>query len=623
MGGPAKFDFSDTGDQVLTLNAGYTGATEVVLTGDATANADTVTNTAGVALTVTANVADVDSGTTITGGAGTDTINLTNAATATADLTAVTLVETVNVLSGGAASTADATIDLQAYATAITVNGSTLIDGEDLVVDGSGASGAITATGGASDDTLTGGTGNDVLTGGAGDDQITSGTGVDNLSGGAGADTFVMGGNLTFEDTVAGGDGDDIMTISSSIATAGTLQNVTSIETLTVTGATTVVLGSAAGGISTFDLSDGGDQVLTLGVGYTGATEVVLTGDSTNADTVTNTAGVALTVTANVADVDSGSTITGGAGTDTINLTNAATATADLTAVTLVETVNVLSGGAASTADATIDLQAYATAITVSGSTLIAGEDLVVDGSGASGDITAIGGASDDTITGGTGDDNLTGGAGDDVIDVTNGDSTVSGGAGDDNITGGAGDDSIDGGDGDDTIDAEEGANNVTGGAGDDTITGGTGADTIDGGAGADLIDSETGIDVITGGAGNDTFVINANANQWTYATIQDAANGDILSAAADLGTETDGGQISLGSNATFGDYITEATNTDGSTNANWSWFTFGSNTYVVQDRSADLVYDASVDVVVELVGVLDLSNWTVNGQTVTLDVDG
>jgi len=117
--------------------------------------------------------------------------------------------------------------------------------------------------------------------------------------------------------------------------------------------------------------------------------------------------------------------------------------------------------------------------------------------------------------------------------------------------------------------------------------------------------------------------VINANTSQWLYATIQDAANGDILSAAADQGTETDGGQISLGANATFGDYITEATNTDAAAHGNWSWFTFGSNTYVVQDNSADLVYDAGVDIVVELVGVLDLSQWTVNGQTVTLDVDG
>ena len=249
-----------------------------------------------------------------------------------------------------------------------------------------------------------------------------------------------MGANIDANDTISGGDGSDVAVTSTGLADTDLVG--VDVETLEVDGATTIAL-AAATNMVRFDFSDTGDQVLTLSAGYTGATEVVLTGDATaNADTVTNTAGVALTVTANVADVDSGTTITGGAGTDTINLTNAATATADLTAVTLVETVNVLSGGAASTADATIDLQAYATAITVNGSTLIDGEDLVVDGSGASGAITATGGASDDTLTGGTGNDVLTGGAGDDqLLARADGNNTLLGGAGDDSIQGGAGND--------------------------------------------------------------------------------------------------------------------------------------------------------------------------------------
>ncbi|MDC1503290.1 hypothetical protein N8559_09630, partial [Gammaproteobacteria bacterium] len=449
----------------------------------------------------------------------------------------------------------------------------------------------------------------------------TAGAGIDNLSGGAGIDTFIMAGNFTFEDTISGGDGVDIMTVSAGIASSGVMQNVTGVETLTVTGANTLSFATAITDVITIDFSEAADQVLNLNTGFSGAVEVVLTGDTTNADSVINTAGVALTVTAGVLDLDSATTITGGAGTDIINLTATAAYAADAAAVTLVETINILAGGAG--ADGSLDLGAYGTALTVSGATLISGEDLDVDGSSATAALTLVGGAGQNTLSGGTGNDTLTGGSAADTLEAGNGTNLVNGGGGNDTITGGTGADTINGEDGADTIDGINGANSISGGAGNDTITGGAGADTISGGDGADAILSETGLDILTGGAGNDTFTIVANTSQFIYSSIQDAANGDILTF-ANQGTEVDNGQVTLGSNATFSDYIDTAVAGDGSTNGVFSWFTFGSNTYVVQDKSAAATYVASADIVVELVGVLDLTSST--GRTtnaITLDVDG
>ena len=218
----------------------------------------------------------------------------------------------------------------------------------------------------------------------------------------------------------------------------------------------------------------------------------------------------------------------------------------------------------------------------------------------------------------------MIGGDGDDVIDTSTGTNYVDAGAGADTVTGGSGVDTIIGGAGDDVIDGSDGADSISGGDGADTITGGTGADTVDGGAGADVIDTETGLDIITLGTGNDTVTINVNSTKFIYASIQDAANGDILNAAANQGTETNGGQVTLSSEATFSDFLNEASaSATAAANGRWTWFNYGGNTFVVQDNSDDTTFAVATDLVVKLVGTLDLSAWTVNGQTVTLDVDG
>ena len=74
---PTTFDFTDTTDNVLTLDEGYTNATTVVLAtylgGDTTNPADGVTNLANVTSHVHASTLGLDTELTLTGGTGTDT----------------------------------------------------------------------------------------------------------------------------------------------------------------------------------------------------------------------------------------------------------------------------------------------------------------------------------------------------------------------------------------------------------------------------------------------------------------------------------------------------------------------------------------------------------------------
>lgn len=483
------FDFSDTGDQTLTLSTGFTGDTTVVLTGDATTNNDTITNTANVKLTVVADAQDIDATTTIRGGTGTtDTMVLkagdgnttaANAAsTGTADFTDTQAIDVITVAKGYDVGD-DITLTLGAYATALTIDASALTDagtvnaagtatdGLDsiLTVSGSTATKALTVTGGAGWDQITTGSGNDVIDGGAGNDTITSGTGNDTLQGGAGDDTFVLAGNLTSADIIDGGEGTDILQVTSISATA--LAGVTNVESLAVTGASTVSLSSNLS-FTTLDISDASTQSVTFGTGYTNATTVYLKTDS--GDTVVNTAKVALTVDATLATAITGSTLTGGAATTTNGVTTgntdalvitaggsitadsiASSATATFgTTVTNFDSLTVRKGVDAGD-DIVLALGAYATDMTIDASALTDAGTLTTAGTATNGDDSTL------TVTSsGTGKLNITGGAGWDVLTLTGtADHTINAGAGNDTISLGAkltNGDTIDGGAGTDTI---------------------------------------------------------------------------------------------------------------------------------------------------------------------------
>ena len=103
LGGATTFDLSSTGNNTLTLTAGKWSADTTVTFGKATEdgdnNVDDVINSANVTLTVNSRDDDIDAATTLTGGTGTDTLNLTATGDATgAVLAAVTNFEAINVV---------------------------------------------------------------------------------------------------------------------------------------------------------------------------------------------------------------------------------------------------------------------------------------------------------------------------------------------------------------------------------------------------------------------------------------------------------------------------------------------------------------------------------------------
>jgi len=73
------------------------------------------------------------------------------------------------------------------------------------------------------------------------------------------------------------------------------------------------------------------------------------------------------------------------------------------------------------------------------------------------------------------------------------------------------------------------GNDNLTGGAGPDTITAGDGNDTIGGGAGADSIDAGNGTNSITGGTGADTMTGGTGVDTYVFASNQTTASTPVL----------------------------------------------------------------------------------------------
>jgi S-layer protein len=163
----------------------------------------------------------------------------------------------------------------------------------------------------------------------------------------------------------------------------------------------------------------------------------------------------------------------------------------------------------------------------------------------------------------------------------------------------------------------------LSGDAGADTITGGVGKDTITGGDGNDSINGGAGVDNLTGGAGEDTFnITDVPTTRFLYDTITDLTSDDSIVFANASGTETFvADAISLGAAAGFSDYLDDASNdTTASTSNVVSWFTYGGNTYIVQDiSSGSSTFVNGTDIVVEITGVVDLSDFDFSSQTLTV----
>jgi Ca2+-binding RTX toxin-like protein len=359
--------------------------------------------------------------------------------------------------------------------------------------DASGATWAVSITGGSGNDTIIGGEMNDRLTGGAGDDSLVGNGGNDMLTGGLGADALDGGeGNdsLTIDNldtSVVGGAGLDKVTVSG--ATGGVTLNLTA-------GQIETVLASASTHANTFDASGA-----TWAVSITGGSgnDTIIGGEMN--DRLTGGAGDDSLVGNGGHDTLTGGlgadALDGGDGNDSLTIDNLDTSVvggAGLDKVTVSGatggvTLNLTTGqietvlASASTHANTFDASGATWSVSITSGS---GADLLIGGDG---DDTLTGGAGNDTLIGGLGNDRLTGGNDIDTLSyqTTSGPVTV-------NLTtrkaaGAAGNDTLS------TIE------NVIGSPFNDTITGDLLNNLLDGG------DGIPGNDTILGGGGVDSII--------------------------------------------------------------------------------------------------------------------
>ena len=505
----------------------------------------------------------------VNGGAGTDTLNLSDSSTAV----------TVNL----ATTTADQT-----------VNGNLILRLSANLEN---------ITGGTGDDTLTGSTAANILFGDDGNDTLNGGAGNDTLNGGAGNDRVVqtVNANQTLTNTLVTGTGNDtLVSIEQATLTGGTGNN-----TFTVSGWTGAAIINGAGGTDTIVSSNDADFLLTNAL-LTRSTAGVFTLTSVERATLTGGAGNnvldASTFTLGIVTLSGGNgndtllggsqndSLTGGDGNDTLggsdgndSLTagngddslSGGNGTDTLTGGNGNDTLNGGSGNDTLAGSAGSDTYVFA------GSVL--GTDTVNEAANAdsdtldfsaftpggtpgvtinlastatqtvnTGDLSlrlqtntsvenVIGSADADTVTGNTRNNIFTGGGGNDTLIGATGNDTykfdTDSALGTDTITeasGGGTMDALDFTGSSNAVTVDLGntlsqtvnANlnliltaaqieNVTGGSGDDALTGnslnnvlnsGDGSDTLNGGDGNDTLNGDNGNDALDGGNGNDAL---------------------------------------------------------------------------------------------------------------------
>jgi len=384
---------------------------------------------------------------------------------------------------------------------------------------------------------------------------------------------------------------------------------VTSIESLTLgAGASTIGARAQAAGVTAINISAGASTLsataFTVGLTVTMGANADIVNTGTGNDIFTGGNGVFV-----------GDTISAGTGTDVIRITgDSSTATLDFDNLTGIEQVVVAGTTGGDTVSISLaDITGASTTQTI-----------VIDAAALTGASDTLTVASAVADTGGNTSFSITGAAGNDVLAGGLRADTINGGAGNDSLAGNAGNDVLDGGAGSDTIAGGDGNDSIVGGDANDILTGGNGNDTILAGAGNDAITGGVGADRMTGGTGADTFTVGTEASTLVYDTITDLtlADDDVISGLSTGGDGTaetfNATVITLGGVATFQDYLNAATATNG-TEGEISWFQFNGNTYVVQDNNAAATYTAADDIVIEIVGLVDLSGATAGDGSLTV----
>ncbi|WP_084462792.1 DUF4347 domain-containing protein, partial [Oceanibaculum pacificum] len=392
---------ADSGDFKAVYSNGSTTITLAPKPVDLTVDDETPVLGAGDD-TINAAIANaLNEGDVIDGGIGSDTLVISAAQDVGFTDTTLTNVETVNISHASGA-------------VKITTHDATVAAGQTMIVDGSGADGAISwdgsaetdgafaITGGAGDDSLTGGGGDDAIIGGAGDDTLAGGVGNDTLTGGAGEDVFQGGVDDLDGDTISDFAMGDSVVLQGVDLTA--LNGLAASDAIELGGGKLLTLTGLSANSGTFKAAYDaitGETTITL------APPELTVGN----DSFTGTAGDN-SFNASIADaLNADDNINGGDGNDTLNITAAQDVTFSATTLTNVETVAI--GHATGTVKITTD-----------DATVAEGQTLTVDGSAATGAIDwngfaeadgsfiLIGGSGDDTMRAGMGADTLTGGAG-------------------------------------------------------------------------------------------------------------------------------------------------------------------------------------------------------------------
>jgi Ca2+-binding RTX toxin-like protein len=494
--------------------------------------------------TIVASVAELI-GSTLTGGAGTDTISLSIGAGETGTVSAANIANisgfetytfanrtnttadsvdysitiddanigannTVTFTSNHAGVAADGSLRTTGFlftATAVaTASSNVIVNGAGAHDNLTGGAGNDTLSGGDGNDTITGGTGTDKVYGQGGDDQLTSGAVTDLLDGGAGNDTVIASG--TFTGTLAGGAGAaDILRLNATSDLRGA--TVSGFETLNLNlanAATTFTVNNAQLS-SSLDLTRTTITAANTTIAVDASTAAKRGGgtltadnDATNWTITSNTTVGGVTVTPGTA-AGIAQSITGGDGADTIDYSTSTSAVAQTLIGGAGNDTIKLSGGTFAATDV-ITGGAGTDTLVLTGNTAISTTTITgvttVENLTISNTTTAVDLAIPNTTVAAAGSLTIT-------TAQTTGALTINGSSEADGslvITGGSADDTLTGGGIADTI---------NGGAGSDTISGGAGADTLNGDANNDQITVGLGADTVTGGTGSDTIIVAAD----------------------------------------------------------------------------------------------------------------
>lgn len=470
---------------------------------------DSFTGGPGDDLFIFASTADadvIDGSDIITGGKGSDTLQITTLTIAAniAITTTVTSVENFTFKGVGTTASAYTLADASVVTSALqgntgTIDATGMTGSGGLTFDGSAENDSdLVITGGRGGDTLTGsnttvsafsGVGLfDTIKGGDGADIINGKAGIDVLHGEGGNDDFRVTTltdfiSLTSAETVDGGSGTDTLTFDVDSATtvaAADLQGVSNIEIIEFegTGADALTLSDSvftANGSTSIRINEiDGSATFTLNAGGVSAANSITyrhnntANDADATESLTFGGGNDTAQFRNGARFDTADVISFGGGTDTLNIWAAGTAvSATLTNVTSVENILITQ-----VSNATVGL-------TLADGNFVSTQAGTINAGGLVSALTLDASPEDDsgiTITGGIGGDTITG------------------------------------------TDAKLSGTTILG-------------DTINGGNGADIIDGSLGADTITGGAGADVF---------TYNVVADSA-GDYVDEVTDFldGTDT------------------------------------------------------------------------------------